>query len=86
MNVDVRNLGIVCSTICFLAAVGAYGYHEVRRDQLMSQNIESAIVKGIDPMAARCSYAKPSDTICVVYATAPHSVNAPAVKVSEQKK
>jgi len=33
----------------------------------MERNIESAIVKGIDPIAVRCAY-KAESTMCAVYA------------------
>jgi len=34
----------------------------------MERNIESAIVKGIDPVAVRCAY-KADTTMCAIYAT-----------------
>jgi hypothetical protein len=33
----------------------------------MKSNIESAIVKGIDPIAVKCAYGK-ADPVCIVYA------------------
>jgi hypothetical protein len=79
MNIDVKHLAIVCGTIAFTTLVGCVAYYEVKRDELMSRNIESAIVKGVDPMAARCSYSKPTDTICVVYASGTHRPDAPTL-------
>jgi hypothetical protein len=48
--------GIVCAT-----------YYNIKRDDNLKSNIESAIVKGIDPVAVRCAYETSSNT-CVVYA------------------
>lgn len=52
--------GIVCAT-----------YYNLKKDEVMKHNIESAIVKGIDPIAVRCAYGS-DNNICVVYA-ATHS-------------
>ncbi len=41
-------------------------YYNLQRDIAMKSNIESAIVKGIDPMSVRCAYGA-SDAVCVVY-------------------
>lgn len=48
---------IVCAT-----------YYSLQRNLSMKSNIESAIVKGIDPIAVRCAYGS-SDTLCIVYAS-----------------
>jgi len=77
--IDVKSLAIGCATVSFITLVGAISYYEVKKDELMSRNIESAIVKGVDPMAARCSYSKPTDTICVVYAAGSHRADAPTL-------
>lgn len=53
--------------ITVTTAVGCLTYYNTQRDQAMKSNIESAIVKGIDPLAVRCAYADRNDTICVVY-------------------
>ena len=79
MSIDVKPLAIICGTLAFTTLVGCIAYYEVKRDELMSRNIESAIVKGVDPMAARCSYSKPTDTICVVYASSSHKADAPTL-------
>ena len=33
----------------------------------VDNNIESAIVKGIDPIAVRCAYSDARDVVCVAY-------------------
>jgi hypothetical protein len=58
---------VVALTICVCSAIfGTYQYN-VQRDASMKSNIESAIVKGIDPIAVKCAYGY-SDNVCVVYA------------------
>jgi len=53
--------GIIITLIC---AVTYYNYAELKS---LERNVESAIVKGIDPVAVRCAYAKKDDNICVTY-------------------
>jgi hypothetical protein len=58
---------VIALTICTCSAIfGIYQYN-VQRDASMKSNIESAIVKGIDPIAVKCAYGS-SDPVCVVYA------------------
>ena len=53
--------GIIITLIC---SVTYYNYAELKS---LERNVESAIVKGIDPVAVRCAYAKKDDNICVAY-------------------
>jgi len=48
--------GICCGT-----------YYSQHKTQAMQSNIESAIVKGIDPLAVRCAYEQ-GDNVCIAYA------------------
>ena len=59
---------IICVTLISLASVFGYGHYSITDRGLMSQNIDSAISKGVDPLSVRCSYAKSDDIICVAYA------------------
>ncbi|CAB5220545.1 hypothetical protein UFOVP240_1 [uncultured Caudovirales phage] len=52
--------------ITLICSVTYYNYSELKS---LERNVESAIVKGIDPLAVRCAYAKNNDTICVAYGT-----------------
>ena len=62
-------LAIICSAIVAMTLIGSVGYFRSQETALMSRNIESAIVKGIDPVAVRCAYTdRSSDTICIAYA------------------
>jgi hypothetical protein len=42
-------------------------YYNLHKTDAMKSNIESAIVKGIDPVSVRCAY-ESSDSVCVAYA------------------
>ena len=58
---------IIAATISIITIVCGITYYNVQRDASMKSNIESAIVKGIDPIAVKCAYGH-SDNVCVVYA------------------
>lgn len=60
-------IGLATIAITLIGCGTYYNYH---RDQAMKSNIESAIVKGIEPLGIRCAYAGSQDTICMVYAAA----------------
>jgi hypothetical protein len=58
---------IVSSMIAVISLIIGISYVTIKRDEAMKSNIESAIVKGIDPIAVKCAYGA-SDPVCVVYA------------------
>lgn len=58
---------LIAITICAMAGIFASVYHNGRELDAMKFNIESAIVKGIDPIAVKCAYGK-ADSVCIVYA------------------
>ena len=59
---------MIAVTISIITIVTGITYYNVQRDSAMKSNIESAIVKGIDPIAVKCAYGHGSDPVCVVYA------------------
>lgn len=60
---------VVAVVIVLVTMTVGVTYTILQRDQAMKSNIESAIVKGIDPVAVRCAYSSSStDAICVAYA------------------
>lgn len=59
---------IISGAVVALAVVVAVSINVIHEKTLMSQNIESAIQKGIDPMSVRCSYAAADDVVCVSFA------------------
>lgn len=65
---DEKKLFVICFTLVVVTAICSIAYYNVKRDDLLSRNIENGIVKGIDPVAVRCAYASQGDNICVAYA------------------
>jgi hypothetical protein len=65
----------VCITLMVLALITSVSYYHISDRKLMSQNIDSAIAKGIDPLSVRCSYASERDVICVAFAASAQSHN-----------
>lgn len=59
---------IVGAVLVSMTAIICITYYSLQKDLAMKSNIESAIVKGIDPVAVRCAYGS-SDTLCIVYAS-----------------
>jgi hypothetical protein len=59
---------IISLLIGFMTLVGSITFYKYNEQQSMKSNIESAIVKGIDPVAVRCAYSEGRDVICVAYA------------------
>lgn len=59
-------IGVSLIIITAIICVTFYNYHQTLS---LKSNIESAIVKGIDPVAVKCAYSS-NDTVCVAYAVA----------------
>jgi uncharacterized membrane protein len=59
---------IVSVLIGVVSLIGTIGFNEYSKLKSMERNIESAIVKGIDPIAVKCAYTSDS-TMCSLYAT-----------------
>jgi hypothetical protein len=59
---------IISILLAILALIGSYSYNKNAELKSMERNIESAIVKGIDPLAVRCAYGD-SSWICMQYAS-----------------
>lgn len=58
---------IISVLLATLALIATFGYIKLAELKSMERNIESAIVKGIDPLAVRCAYGDNS-WICMQYA------------------
>jgi hypothetical protein len=69
---------IIGVVLVVITAIVCGTYYGLKKDEAMKSNIESAIVKGIDPLAVRCAY-ESSSTTCIVYA-ATHSRGLEAKK------
>lgn len=59
---------IISLTLMVICLILSLSYYNLKQDELMAANIETAVEKGIDPLAVRCSYSSREDTICIVYA------------------
>ncbi len=58
---------IIGVVIVVITAVLCSTYYHIKKDEAIKSSVESAIVKGIDPMAVRCAYGS-TDGVCLVYA------------------
>jgi hypothetical protein len=63
-----------------MTAFGCLTYYFDNQNKAIKSNIESAIVKGIDPIAVRCSYSSERDNICLAYAVSHGKIDAPFAK------
>ena len=63
-----NNVFTISVLTALLALIFAVGYVQYSRDKSLERNIESAIVKGIDPIAVKCAY-ESNSTMCALYAT-----------------
>ena len=61
---------MVCATTAVIALILSITFSNYNELRSVEKNVESAIVKGIDPVAVRCAYAKATDTVCIAYAAA----------------
>lgn len=59
---------IVAVTIVVVTYIVSTGITEHKKVLAMSQAVSEAAVKGINPLAVRCAFAKSEDNICIVYA------------------
>jgi hypothetical protein len=66
--------------LVIMTALGCITYYYDNQNRAIKSNIESAIVKGIDPIAVRCAYSGERDNICLAYALAHGKVDAPVSK------
>lgn len=67
MNDNVFTVSVLIAVVACISSVTFYSYSELKS---VERNVESAIVKGIDPIAVRCAYASERDIVCVTYAAA----------------
>lgn len=74
-----KELLVLVTGAVIIVCSGIYAALQYNTKQLsaMQSNIESAIVKGIDPLAVKCAYGSgTTDAICIAYALR-HSPDAP---------
>lgn len=71
MNDKVFTISLSTVVIAF---IGALLFYNVAQLNAIEKNVETAIAKGIDPIAVRCAYANERDVVCGAYASAHPSV------------
>lgn len=59
---------LVCATIFICSVIGSFTINDYYNQTNMAKNIESAIAKGIDPLAVKCAYEQISSPTCITYA------------------
>jgi hypothetical protein len=69
---------IVGVVLIAVTAIGCATYYHHYKTQAMQSNIESAIVKGIDPLAVRCAYEQ-GDNVCIAYAISHGKIDSQAI-------
>jgi hypothetical protein len=67
---------IIGATLIVITAIICVTFYNYFQTLAIKSNIESAIVKGIDPVAVKCAYSS-SDSVCVAYAVAHGQGNTP---------
>ena len=73
------NVFVSCVTLALVTLICSVTFYQYSELKSVERNVESAIVKGIDPVAVRCAYANASDVVCVAYA-ASHQQGIPTPK------
>jgi len=74
-----NNVFVSCVTLALVTLIGSATFYQYSELKSVERNVESAIVKGIDPVAVRCAYASQSDVVCVAYASS-HQQGIPTPK------
>ena len=59
---------IIGTVLVLMTAISCATFYTIQELAAMKSNIESAIVKGIDPLAVKCAY-KQGSTECALYAS-----------------
>ena len=81
MNFKQQNLYVFFGGLLSLIilVIVAFWNYKINENNLMSQNIQNAMSKGIDPLSVRCTYAADTDNICLAYAlrTREHNTDIP---------
>ena len=60
---------IIATTLTIMFVTGSYTFYQYSVLKSLERNVESAIVKGIDPITVRCAYSIQTDAICIAYGT-----------------
>jgi hypothetical protein len=67
-TLDFNLLTFVIGAVSTVAIITVAMYnHSVKQDELFARNMETAISKGVDPIAVKCSYGDARTEICITY-------------------
>lgn len=80
MNDSVFTISV---TSIVISLIGALLFYNLAQLNAIEKNVETAIAKGIDPIAVRCAYANERDVVCVAYAAAHPAVIPSPLKSSK---
>ena len=58
---------IICITLAVCSCIAALTIYNINDRNNMAKNIESAIVKGIDPISVKCAYETNANAVCIAY-------------------
>ena len=61
------NVFVGCVTLAIVTLICSVTFYQYSELKSVERNVESAIVKGIDPLAVRCAYTNEKDVVCVAY-------------------
>ena len=70
MSIKNDSVFVGCVTLALLTLISSVTFYKYSELKSVERNVESAIVKGIDPVAVRCAYAGERDVVCVSYGAA----------------
>ena len=65
MKDNIFTASVLIAIVVFIGSITFYSYSQLKS---VERNVETAILKGIDPIAVRCAYADARDIVCVAYA------------------
>ena len=64
---NASNIYIGCVTLVIVTFLTCFTFYKYSEMKSLERNVESAIVKGIDPVAVRCAYSISNDLLCMSY-------------------
>lgn len=67
LNYNILTIMLAVSMVAITFII-SHGTTELKKVVAMSEAVKEASNKGINPIATRCAFADPNDTICIVYA------------------
>ena len=75
LNYNIFTIMVSLSLVAITYII-SHGTTELKKVVAMSDAVKEASNKGINPIATRCAFADPNDTICIVYAAKTHQLQS----------